>query len=153
MAPQWYPHGFAVTFFVAEFGGTAVVSTSSWPSLAAPQWYPHGFQVIFFVAESGGTAVVSPRFCSQFLRGRVWWHGSSIPTILQSISSCPSLLTRHWLSKVLRSIMVSPLALVFFAAVASSPFAVNLFVAAPFLLRWHPRGLRMGSFVRLVRCC
>ena len=112
---------FAVNFFVGEFGGFAVVppqflrsisvwpnwatpqwypmalrSSSSWASLVARQWYPHGFAVNFFVAEFGGTAVVSPRFCGQFLRGRVWWHRSGIPAALRSTSSWPSLVALQW---------------------------------------------------------
>ena len=115
VAPQWHPHGLwstsswptprcAVNFFVAEFGGTAVVSrrfavnvfVAAFGGIAV-KWHPHVFAIIFlvaefggtawhphvfvvnvFVAEFGGTAVVSPRFCGQRLRGRVWWHRSGI---------------------------------------------------------------------------
>ena len=102
LTPQWYPHVFAGTVFVAKFGGTAVVSprfcsrllcggiptvlhsTSSWPSLVAPQWYPGVFAVSFFVAEFVGPAVVSSRLCGQHLHGRVWWHRSGIPPRLCS---------------------------------------------------------------------
>ena len=116
VAPQWYPQIFAVNVFVAEFGGTAVVSprlccqlprgrvwwhhsgirtlvwsTSSWPSLVAPQWYPYGFAVNFLVPEFGGTTVVPQRFFGQFLCGRVSWQCICIPTFVWSISSWPSL--------------------------------------------------------------
>ena len=203
VARQWYPQGFAVNFFVAEFGGTAVVSPrflqspSSWPSLP---WYPHGFAVNIFVAEFGGTAVVPPRFCGRLLRGRVWWHRSGIPTVfavtffvaefggtavvpprfsgyllrgrvpwhrsgiprvLQSISSWLSLVPRQWnphgfavnffvanrffCRGRIPAIRAQPLhGRAFSTAVASPRFAVNLFMAAPSLLRWHPRGSRMG---------
>ena len=75
---------------------TVLRSTSVWLSLVAAQWYPHGFAVNLFAAEFGGTAVVSPQFCSQHLRGRVWWHGSGIPTVLQLTSVWLSLVAAQW---------------------------------------------------------
>ena len=130
VARQWYPHGFAVNIFVAEFGGMAVVSprhcsqhlrgrvwwhrtgvptilrsTSSWPRLVAPQWYPHGFAFNIFVAKFADTALAFQGF---------------------AVNNGIATGTR------------------FSAAVASPRFAVNLFMVAPSLLQGHPRGSRMG---------
>ena len=71
----------------------------------APQWYPHGFAVKFFVAKFADTALAFQGF---------------------AVNNGIATGTR------------------FSAAVASPRFAVNLFMVAPSLLRWHPRGLRMG---------
>ena len=78
---QWYSHGFAVNFFVAEFADVAVVSP----------W--------FYSALCTDIAVVSAQFRSQLprgIRGRVCLHHSLILTVLRSASSRPSSLTFQW---------------------------------------------------------
>ena len=173
MALQWYLHGLCrllrgQVWWHCSGIPTAFQSTSSWPSLVALQWYSHGFAVNIFVAEFGGTAVVSPRFSSkrfssQFLRGRVWWYGSGIPTVLRSISLRPSLVERQWYAR--------GFAIKFFVAggmaVVPHSIAINIFVAkfggiavvSPLFLQstssclslvarqWYPHGLAVNFFV------